>query len=93
MSHAQDHSQVQQQTGPRLVNEFVIHLTPFDEREARRLVDARAETLRRLLGKLKPALNLSTALDAGCGVGLLSQTLQDCGLAPGGFYGRSRNRA
>jgi FkbM family methyltransferase len=93
MSHAQDHSQVQQQAGPRLVDEFVIQLTPFDEREARRLVDARAETLRRLLRKLKPALNLSTALDAGCGVGLFSQTLQDCGLAPGGFDGRSRNVA
>jgi FkbM family methyltransferase len=78
---------------PRLINEFVIHLTPFDQRDAIRLVKARAETLRRLLAKLIPMVNLSTALDAGCGVGYFSQVLQECGLQPGGFDGRSQNVA
>ncbi len=78
---------------PRLTNEFVIQLTPFDQRDAIRLVKARAETLRRLLARLTPMLNLSTALDAGCGVGLFSQVLQECGLQPGGFDGRSQNIA
>ena len=83
-------SQVQQL---RLVNEFVIKLTPFDQRGALQLAEARGETMRRLLRKLIPALQLSTALDAGCGVGLFSQMLQECGLQARGFDGRSQNVA
>ena len=79
--------------GPRLVSEFVIKLTPFDGREALRLVEARGESMRRLLAKLIPALQLSTALDSGCGVGFFSQMMQECGLQVRGFDGRSQNVA
>lgn len=78
---------------PRLVSEFVINLTPFDERDALRLVEARGETMRRLLAKLIPAMQLSTALDSGCGVGFFSAMMQECGLQVRGFDGRSKNVA
>jgi hypothetical protein len=44
---------------------FAIEGTPLDRRSYRALITARAETLRRVLEKLRPALRLSTALDAG----------------------------
>ena len=78
---------------PRLISEFFIKLTPFDDRNALRLVEARGETMRRLVKKLIPALRLSTALDAGCGVGFFSQMLRDCGLEVRAFDGRSQNVA
>lgn len=77
----------------RLVSEFVLKLTPFDKRDALRLVDARGETMRRLLAKLIPELKLSTALDSGCGVGFFSQMVQECGLQVRGFDGRAQNVA
>ena len=78
---------------PRLVSEFVLKLTPFDGRDALRLVDARGETMRRLLAKLIPELKLSTALDSGCGVGFFSEMMQECGLQVRGFDGRAQNVA
>jgi FkbM family methyltransferase len=75
----------------RLVSEFVLKLTPFDKRDALRLVDARGETMRRLLAKLIPELKLSTALDCGCGVGFFSQMMQERGLQVRGFDGRAQN--
>jgi tRNA (mo5U34)-methyltransferase len=78
---------------PKLVHEFVIHLTPFDQRAALELVEARGETMRRLLAKLIPALQLKTAIDSGCGVGFFSQMLRECGLQVRGFDGRSQNVA
>lgn len=63
--------------GPRLVNEFVVRLTPFGDREALRLTQARGERMRRLLAKLIPALQLSTALDSGCGVGFFRTCCRD----------------
>ncbi|HME11615.1 MAG TPA: FkbM family methyltransferase [Candidatus Acidoferrum sp.] len=77
----------------RLISEFVLKLTPFDERDALRLVEARGETMRRLLKKLIPALQLATAVDVGCGVGFFSQMLRECGLQVRGFDGRSQNVA
>jgi FkbM family methyltransferase len=77
----------------RLINEFVIKLTPFDQRDALRLVEARGDTMRRLLKKLIPALQLETAVDAGCGVGFFSQMLRECGLQVRGFDARSQNVA
>ena len=77
----------------RLISEFVIHLTPFDQRAALELVEARGETMRRLLDKLIPALRLATAIDSGCGVGFFSQMLSECGLQVRGFDGRSQNVA
>ena len=75
----------------RLATEITIRLTPFDQREYRRLVEARGESIRRTIRRLKPALGLSTALDAGCGVGFFSQTLIECGLKASGFDARTEN--
>jgi len=75
----------------RITSEFTIKLTPFDQRQYRKLIAARAETIRRVVGKLKPAMRLETALDAGCGVGFFSKTLEECGLQVGGFDGREEN--
>jgi FkbM family methyltransferase len=71
--------------------EITIHLTPFDQKEYRQLIEARGETIKRVVGKLKPALGLSNAVDAGCGVGFFSQTLAECGLNVCGFDGRGEN--
>ena len=71
--------------------EITIKLTPFDQREYHKLIDARGETIRQVIRKLKPAMGLSTALDAACGVGFFSQTLAECGLNVCGFDGRAEN--
>src|SRR5260370_31010869 len=74
-----------------LTTEITIHLTPFDQKEYRRLIEARGETIQRIVKGLKPALELCNALDAGCGVGFFSQTLSECGLNVCGFDGRAEN--
>ena len=74
------------------VTEITIKLTPFDQKEYRALIDARDQTLRRMLKRLKSALGLSTAVDAGCGVGFFSQTLAECGLCTCGFDARGKRR-
>ncbi len=61
-----------------LTTEITIHLTPFDQKEYRQLIEARGETIQRVVTRLKPALGLSNAVDAGCGVGFFSQTLLEC---------------
>jgi tRNA (mo5U34)-methyltransferase len=71
--------------------EITIKLTPFDRKEYRALIDAREQTLRRIVGRLKPALGLATAVDVGCGVGFFSQTLAECGLSTCGFDARAEN--
>jgi FkbM family methyltransferase len=86
-------SPIQKVQSIRLTTEVTIKLTPFDQKEYRKLIEARGETLRRAVAKLKPALGLSNALDAGCGVGFFSQTLVECGLNAGGFDGREENIA
>jgi FkbM family methyltransferase len=73
--------------------ELHLKLTPFDQKEYRRLIEARGETIQSVVKKLKPALGLSNALDAGCGVGFFSQTLAECGLRVCGFDGRAENVA
>ena len=52
-----------------LTTEITIHLTPFDQKEYRQLIEARGETIQRVVTRLKAALKLSNAVDAGCGVG------------------------
>ncbi|PYT62377.1 MAG: hypothetical protein DMG35_07715 [Acidobacteria bacterium] len=74
-----------------LTTEVTIPLTPFDQREYRELIEARGETIRRVVSKLKPALGLANAVDAGCGVGFFSQTLAECGLNVCGFDARPEN--
>src|ERR1700724_1010248 len=49
----------------KATSEFTIKLTPFDQRQYRKLIAARAETIRRVVGKLKPVVRLESALDAG----------------------------
>jgi FkbM family methyltransferase len=71
--------------------EITIKLTPFDQKEYRALIEARDQTLRRIVKRLKPSLGLSTAVDAGCGVGFFSQTLAECGLFTSGFDARAEN--
>ena len=80
-------------SAPSITTEFTIKLTPFDQRQYRKLTAARAGTIRRVVGKLKPALRLETALDAGCGVGFFSETLEECGLNACGFDARKENIA
>lgn len=72
--------------------EITIKLTPFDQKEYRALIEARDQTLRRIVKRLKPALGLSTAVDAGCGVDFFSQTLAECGLYTCGFDARGKRR-
>lgn len=73
--------------------ESSIKLTPFDQREYRQLIEAREQTIRRVVNKLKSALGLSSAVDVGCGVGFFSQTLAECGLRVCGFDARPENVA
>jgi len=78
---------------PSISTEFTLKLMPFDQREYRKLIAARAETIRRVVGKLKPEFRLGSAVDAGCGVGFFTKTLEDCGLNVCGFDGREENIA
>jgi FkbM family methyltransferase len=89
----QESSRVRQIRPIRLTEEVTINLTPFDQKEYRQLIEARGETIRRAVKRLKPALGLSNAVDAGCGVGYFSKTLVECGLNACGFDGREENVA
>src|SRR6202521_3919223 len=77
----------------RLTTEVTMHLTPFDQKEYRQLIEARGKTLRHTVRRLKPAAGLSKAVDAGCGAGFFSQTLAECGLNACGFDARGENLA
>lgn len=68
-----------------------IALTQFDQRHYRELIKTRGETIRRVTWELKSSLGLSTALDAGCGIGFFAEILRECGLSVGGFDGREEN--
>ena len=65
--------------------------TVFDHSHYLRLIEARGETIRRLVSELKPVLSLATALDAGCGLGFFAKILRDAGLDVHGFDGRLEN--
>jgi FkbM family methyltransferase len=70
---------------------LTISLTPFDRRHYLELIQARGQTIGRLVRTLKPALGLANAVDAGCGVGFFAQVLHECGLYVRGFDGRLEN--
>jgi FkbM family methyltransferase len=76
---------------PQISTEFTLKLTPFDQRQYRKLITARAETIRRVVERLKIIFPLASALDVGCGVGFFSRTLADAGLNVCGFDGREEN--
>ncbi len=65
--------------------------TVFDQGHYLQLIQARGRTIRDVAGKLRPLLGLSTALDAGCGLGFFAQILQECGLNVRAFDGREEN--
>jgi len=67
--------------------------TVFDQKRYVELIEARGETIRKIVPELRRALNLSTALDAGCGLGFFSDVLRECGLLVHGFDGRAENVA
>src|SRR5260370_42095226 len=74
-----------------LAAEITLHLTPFDQKEYRQLIEVRGETIQRVVTRLKPTWALSNAVDAGCGVGFFSQTLLESGLNVRAFDGRAEN--
>jgi len=84
-------SQDREVQSARSTAEITIHLTPFDQKEYRQLIEARGETVQRVVTRLKSAMGLSSAVDAGCGVGFFSQTLAECDLNVCGFDGRQEN--
>lgn len=63
----------------------------FDEKEYLGLIEARGATIRGVIKKLEPLMKLSTAVDAGCGVGFFSQVLHECGMNVRAFDGRAEN--
>src|SRR5260370_658370 len=70
---------------------LAIKLTEFDQRRSLRLINARGEMIRTVVAELRAALGLTTALDAGCGIGFFAQILQECGLSVGAFDARMEN--
>src|SRR5260370_31410228 len=85
---AREVSQAPQAKPIELAAEITLHLTPFDQKEYRQLIEVRGETIQRVVTRLKPTLALSNAVDAGCGVGFFSQTLLECVLHVPGLYVR-----
>ena len=65
----------------------------FDQPHYQRLIEARGDLIRRIVPELKSRFGLSTALDAGCGIGFFSQVLKECELRITAFDGREENVA
>jgi FkbM family methyltransferase len=63
----------------------------FDHSHYIELIESRGSFLRRILPELKSALDLNTAVDAGCGIGFFSALLREYGLSVQGFDGRASN--
>jgi FkbM family methyltransferase len=66
-------------------------MTIFDQKHYVDLIDARGELIRKIVPQLRNVLGLSTALDAGCGLGFFTQILSECQLKAAGFDGRQTN--
>jgi FkbM family methyltransferase len=65
--------------------------TVFDENLYLRHIEARGQLISRFVPELRSAMGLTTALDAGCGIGFFSSLLQECGLNVRAFDGRQKN--
>lgn len=65
--------------------------TIFDQQHYVALVAARGDTIRRLVPQLKKVLQISTALDVGCGLGFFAQILSENELKVLGIDGRQVN--
>src|SRR5438477_2264316 len=65
--------------------------TIFDQEHYLKLIEARGETIRRVVPRLKEVLRLSTALDAGCGLGFFAPILSENKLNVVGIDGRETN--
>jgi SAM-dependent methyltransferase len=63
----------------------------FDHPRSAAIVEARQALVRKLLPQFSAALELRTALDAGCGVGYFSGFLRDMGLEVEAFDARPEN--
>jgi SAM-dependent methyltransferase len=63
----------------------------FDHPRSAAIVEARQALVRKLLPQFSAALELRTALDAGCGVGYFSGFLRDLGLEVMAFDARPEN--
>src|SRR5260370_648973 len=77
----------------RQTKEITIHLTAVDQKGYCRLIEARGETIKQTVKRLKPTLRLSNGVDAGCGVGFFSQRVEECNMNVCGFDGREENVA
>ncbi len=65
--------------------------TIFDQDHYAKLIEARGATIKRVVHELKAKLGLSTALDAGCGLGFFAEMLRECGLGVRAFDVRAEN--
>jgi FkbM family methyltransferase len=65
--------------------------TIFDQTHYLGLIKSRGALIRRLVPELRSALGLTTALDAGCGIGFFAKILVECGLNVSAFDGREEN--
>jgi tRNA (mo5U34)-methyltransferase len=63
----------------------------FDQAHYRQLIETRGETIRAWVRQLKTSLPLSSAVDAGCGIGFFAQILHEFGLEVTAFDGRIGN--
>src|SRR5208283_130579 len=63
----------------------------FDSDYYLELIASRGMAIRRLLSELRGTTALSTALDAGCGLGFFAEILREAGLDVRAFDGRSEN--
>jgi len=65
----------------------------FDHQDYLSLIESRGNFIRNNLGKLKSALGLRTALDAGAGIGFFVPIIEEAGLQTRAFEGRAENVA
>ena len=63
----------------------------FDQKHYIDLIEARGKTIREIIPNLAQAFDLSSSLDAGCGLGFFAQILSEANLSVVGVDGRQEN--